>query len=93
MFEDAIIAQAHLLPGITYCLITSANHSLRYMWIPILGYDSMLLVLFLYKGYQSYSIHKRRNRFGVMTMVYERSLLNFLAYVLLPTYLGVQESH
>lgn len=52
------------------------------MWIPILGYDTILLALFLFKGMQSYYKHRRRNRFGVMTMVYERSLLNFLAYVL-----------
>ncbi|KAL4248916.1 hypothetical protein ABKN59_007587 [Abortiporus biennis] len=72
-------AKGHTIPHVEYCVITHASTSLELLWIPILAYDSILLTLFLYKGFISYASERARNRFGVLNMVYEHSLLNFLA--------------
>ena len=78
-FSHRHTAGAHAIPGITYCVITRATLLLRLLWIPILSFDSILLVLYLYKGYQSYSQPALQDQSGVMRMVYKHSLLNFLA--------------
>ncbi|KAH8093898.1 hypothetical protein BXZ70DRAFT_948378 [Cristinia sonorae] len=72
-------SQAHIIPGLTYCLITKANPQLKLLWIPILAFDSTLLVLYLYKGFRAYRDPSPKEHNGVLRMVYKHSLLNFLA--------------
>ncbi|TCD69266.1 hypothetical protein EIP91_008201 [Steccherinum ochraceum] len=72
-------AGAHAIPGVTFCLITRATPLLKLLWVPILGFDSILLVLYLYKGFQAYRYPVPREHAGVLRAVYKHSLLNFLA--------------
>lgn len=74
-------AQAHLIPGIPFCLATHEPTTFKLLWVPILGYDSILLVLFLYKGIESHIItyHNRLAPTTLLDMIYKHSLTNFLA--------------
>ncbi len=54
----------------------------RLLWVPILAYDTLLLLLFLYRGCQSTLSCNRKHSYthdSLLDMVYRHSLLNFLA--------------
>ncbi|OCH90243.1 hypothetical protein OBBRIDRAFT_793484 [Obba rivulosa] len=74
-------AEAHLIPGIPFCLATHEPTTFELLWIPILAYDSILLVLFLYKGVQSHILtyHDRLASNSLLDIIYKYSLSNFVA--------------
>ena len=70
-------------PG--YCSITGLPKQKYSYWIPFLCFDTILLVLALYKGYESLAQFVR-NRFserqaGVLDILVKNSILYFLMYV------------
>ncbi|KAK7692856.1 hypothetical protein QCA50_004491 [Cerrena zonata] len=67
----------HLVPGLTYCFAQGTSSSFRFLWIPILAFDTALLSIFLYHGYKTRE--NRRMGSSSMHMIYQHSLLNFLA--------------
>ncbi|KAI0780005.1 hypothetical protein C8Q74DRAFT_1197769 [Fomes fomentarius] len=76
-------AQAGGIPGIRYCVMTDIGRPFQLLWVPILAYDALLLLLFLYRGCASAC---RRGQWrwtsdydGLFDMIYRHSLLNFLA--------------
>ncbi|KAH9858528.1 hypothetical protein C2E23DRAFT_717077 [Lenzites betulinus] len=75
-------ANAFRLLGVQYCIITDFPRTFKLLWIPILAYDSLLLLLFLYRGCGSSlgcNRKRTRNHDSLLHMVYRHSLLNFLA--------------
>ncbi|KAI0072714.1 hypothetical protein K474DRAFT_1667485 [Panus rudis PR-1116 ss-1] len=70
-------ASSHVLPHVTYCFVTKASPAFRFVWLPILVFDSMLLSLFLFHGLRVRGMHIRRG-YSSMTMIYRHSLLNFI---------------
>ncbi|KAJ3553569.1 hypothetical protein NM688_g3540 [Phlebia brevispora] len=73
--------QARAVPRFALCAVTQVGSTIEFLWIPILGFDSILLVLFTYKGLHIYCSRSQRERFGVMYMVYKHTLPTFLAIV------------
>ena len=61
------------------CRVTQIGHTLKFLWVPILGFDFILLALFTYKGFHVYWSRTKRERFGVMYMVYKHTIPTFLA--------------
>lgn len=72
------VGSAHLLPNMTYCFARGTVPSFKFLWVPILGFDTILLAIYLYQGYRTRGLHKRKG-FSSMHMIYKHSLLNFLA--------------
>jgi len=71
--------ESHLIPNLPFCVITSASPDLRYLWVPIIGYDSIILALFLFKAVKAWWTGSWSQQFGVLQMIYKHSLMNFLA--------------
>ncbi|OBZ68334.1 hypothetical protein A0H81_11778 [Grifola frondosa] len=75
-------ANSHTIPGTTFCVIGSVPSTYRLLWVPILAFDSILLLLFLYRGCGRSLRCGRKRTFtydNLLDMVYKHSLMNFLA--------------
>ncbi|KAI9068379.1 hypothetical protein FKP32DRAFT_1618893 [Trametes sanguinea] len=75
-------AKAFGLLGFEYCVMAEPPSIFRLLWVPILAYDSLLLLLFVYRGCSSSLGCNRKLSYGhdnLLDMVYRHSLLNFLA--------------
>ena len=76
-----LAAEAHLLPGITFCFVVHEPSFYHIVWSPILAYHTVLFALFLTKGCMVY--RQRGNRTwkstGLLETIYKNSLINFLA--------------
>ncbi|KAI0829884.1 hypothetical protein BC628DRAFT_1314198 [Trametes gibbosa] len=75
-------ADAFHLLGVQYCIMTDFPKTFKVLWVPILAYDTLLLLLFLYRGCGSLLGCKRKRTYShdnLLDMVYRHSLLNFLA--------------
>ncbi|PIL34036.1 hypothetical protein GSI_03745 [Ganoderma sinense ZZ0214-1] len=73
----------HAKPDINYCVLSNIGRPFPLLWVPILAYDSLLLLLFLYRGCAGASPNSS-SRWGykydgLLDMIYRHSLLNFLA--------------
>ncbi|KAI0743412.1 hypothetical protein C8Q80DRAFT_1272114 [Daedaleopsis nitida] len=78
--------QAHsfIASGVQFCYMANIGKPIHLLWVPILGYDALLLLLFIYRGCAG-SIWKRGTRWSysydsLLDTIYKHSLLNFLAY-------------
>ncbi|KAI8975894.1 hypothetical protein BD414DRAFT_517368 [Trametes punicea] len=68
--------------GVEYCVMGKPPTIFQLLWVPILAYDMLLLLLFLYRGCASTITCHRKPSYGhdsLLDMVYRHSLLNFLA--------------
>ncbi|RPD63736.1 hypothetical protein L227DRAFT_640858 [Lentinus tigrinus ALCF2SS1-6] len=76
-------ARAHGIPGVEYCVMTKIGPPFPLLWVPILAYDALLLLLFLYRGCAGASPNSSwrwaYSYDGLLDMIYRYSLLNFLA--------------
>ncbi|KAH9929627.1 uncharacterized protein BXZ73DRAFT_102151 [Epithele typhae] len=76
-------ARAYGIPGGEYCVLTRVGSPFPLLWVPILAYDTLLLVLFIYRGCAGASPAPRCRlayRYdSLLDMIYRHSLLNFLA--------------
>ncbi|KAI0768711.1 hypothetical protein BD413DRAFT_629529 [Trametes elegans] len=75
-------ARAFFLVGVHYCIMDELPKTFQLLWVPILAYDTLLLLLFLYRGCGSTLGCNRALSYsydGLLDMVYRHSLLNFLA--------------
>ena len=79
----ALAKAFHAMPDINYCVLSNIGRPFPLLWVPILAYDSLLLLLFLYRGCAGASPNSS-SRWGykydgLLDMIYRHSLLNFLA--------------
>jgi len=76
-----LAAEAHLLPGITFCLVVHEPAFYHRVWLPILVYHTILFTLFLTKGYMVYRQRGYRTwkSTGLLETIYKNSLINFLS--------------
>ncbi|KAI0674783.1 hypothetical protein C8Q78DRAFT_1075156 [Trametes maxima] len=68
--------------GAQYCVMGRLPKIFELLWVPILAYDTLLLLLFIYRGCRSTLACNRKTTYGhdnLLDMVYKHSLLNFLA--------------
>ncbi|KAI0644597.1 hypothetical protein C8Q79DRAFT_912651 [Trametes meyenii] len=68
--------------GAQYCVMGRLPKIFELLWVPILAYDTLLLLLFVYRGCRSTLACNRKTTYGhdnLLDMVYKHSLLNFLA--------------
>ncbi|EIW63173.1 uncharacterized protein TRAVEDRAFT_43481 [Trametes versicolor FP-101664 SS1] len=80
-FENFEASALHFL-GVEYCVMGDFPTTFRLLWVPILAYDTLLLLLFLYRGCRSTLGCNRKHSYShdsLLDMVYRHSLLNFLA--------------
>lgn len=75
-------AKALVIPGIQYCILSEIGSPFPLLWVPILAYDGLLLLLFLYRGCAG-ALPNSTSRWafrydGLLDMIYRHSLLNFL---------------
>ena len=73
----------HADPNIDFCFLTQVGSPFPLLWVPILAYDSLLLLLFVYRGCAGmWSTRGWKWAYtydGLLDMIYRHSLLNFLA--------------
>lgn len=82
LIELRPIASALHFLGVEYCVMGDFPTTFRLLWVPILAYDTLLLLLFLYRGCRSTLGCNRKHSYShdsLLDMVYRHSLLNFLA--------------
>lgn len=74
-------AEAHLIPGATFCLVEHEPWFFHEFWTPILVYHTVMVILFIAKGWMVYSElgQKRWKSTGLLAKIYKDSLVNFLA--------------
>ncbi|OJT12758.1 hypothetical protein TRAPUB_10706 [Trametes pubescens] len=80
-FENFEASALYFL-GVQYCVMGDFPTTFRLLWVPILAYDTLLLLLFLYRGCRSTLGCNRKPSYthdSLLDMVYRHSLLNFLA--------------
>lgn len=80
ILSHTVAGSAHVVPGLTYCFARGTAPSFKFLWVPILAFDTALLSIFLFQGYRTRDTPKRIG-FSSMHMIHQHSLLNFLAYV------------
>ena len=73
------VVRSQTVAKFALCRVTQIGRTLKFLWVPILGFDFILLALFTYKGFNMYWSRTQRERFGVMYMVYKHTLPTFLA--------------
>ncbi|KAI0331206.1 hypothetical protein GY45DRAFT_1249280 [Cubamyces sp. BRFM 1775] len=76
--------EAHVsgfLGDVEYCIMEQPPRIFQMLWVPILAYDTLLLLLFLWRGCRSTLCCNRKfsDHDSLLDMVYRHSLLNFLA--------------
>ncbi|KAI0356352.1 hypothetical protein OH77DRAFT_256564 [Trametes cingulata] len=75
-------AKAFQSIDVAYCVMGDFPPTFKLLWVPILAYDTLLLLLFLWRGCRSTVGCNRKLTYGhdnLLDMVYRHSLLNFLA--------------
>ncbi|KAI0371092.1 hypothetical protein BV20DRAFT_942953 [Pilatotrama ljubarskyi] len=75
-------ARAFRFLDVEYCVMGELPTTFKLLWIPILAYDTLLLLLFLWRGCRSTMGCNRKLSYAhdnLLDMVYRHSLLNFLA--------------
>ncbi|KAI1791263.1 hypothetical protein LXA43DRAFT_1141413 [Ganoderma leucocontextum] len=82
-FSGFQVSAFHANPDINYCVLSHIGRPFPLLWVPILAYDSLLLLLFLYRGCAGASPNSSwrwaYKYDGLLDMIYRHSLLNFLA--------------
>ncbi|EJF58206.1 hypothetical protein DICSQDRAFT_182693 [Dichomitus squalens LYAD-421 SS1] len=81
-FEHFEARAFHANPNVDFCFL-HVESPFPLLWVPILAYDSLLLLLFVYRGCAGMT-STRGWRWaytydGLLDMIYRHSLLNFLA--------------
>ncbi|KAI0661130.1 hypothetical protein C8Q70DRAFT_1043794 [Cubamyces menziesii] len=80
-FENFEAHVSGFLGDVEYCIMEQPPKIFQMLWIPILAYDTLLLLLFLWRGCRSTLCCNRKfsDHDSLLDMVYRHSLLNFLA--------------
>ncbi|KAJ6594376.1 hypothetical protein B0H19DRAFT_59331 [Mycena capillaripes] len=69
---------ANLFPGLNFCFLVNEPQFFYWYWLPILVYNTAILVLFLAKGFNSFRVSKIHH-VNVLNTVYRKSFINFIA--------------
>ncbi|KAH9894953.1 hypothetical protein C8Q73DRAFT_644908 [Cubamyces lactineus] len=80
-FENFEAHVSGFLGDVEYCIMEQPPKIFQMLWIPILAYDTLLLLLFLWRGCRPTLCCSRKfsDHDSLLDMVYRHSLLNFLA--------------
>ncbi|KAJ7287358.1 hypothetical protein C8J57DRAFT_1283658 [Mycena rebaudengoi] len=70
---------ANIIPGFNFCSLINEPEFFFWYWLPVLTYNTVIFILFLVKGSQSFRSISHVNT--LLHDVYRRSFLNFLASV------------
>ncbi|KAJ7101349.1 hypothetical protein B0H15DRAFT_409267 [Mycena belliarum] len=83
---SGITANAHLIPGVTFCVPFGVPDYFFAFWIPIIGFESLLCGLALFRGFQTFRASGSLYQSGrhLVTILIRDSVLYFL--VMFATY-------
>lgn len=65
------------VPDTLFCSLESPPPFFSWYWIPILVYNTAILALFIFKGYQMFCFDRSKKLSSFMMVVYRNCMLNF----------------